>query len=34
MGALTREIVALTLGGALVLGVGGAWLSVRRYLAR
>lgn len=34
LSALNREILALTLGTGLALGSIGAWLSVRRYLAR
>ena len=34
LGTLTREILVLTLGTGLGLGSVGAWLSVRRYLAR
>jgi cell division transport system permease protein len=34
LSALTREILILTLGTGLGLGSIGAWLSVRRYLAR
>lgn len=34
LSALTREILVLTLGTGLGLGSIGAWLSVRRYLAR
>jgi cell division transport system permease protein len=34
LSALTREVLVLTLGTGLGLGSVGAWLSVRRYLAR
>jgi cell division transport system permease protein len=34
LGSLTREVLLLTLGTGLGLGSVGAWLSVRRYLAR
>ena len=34
LSTLTREVLVLTLGTGLGLGSVGAWLSVRRYLAR